>query len=135
MRGSSVFICCATDESFGANIDGEEPPVADRRNVGHFAPPNKKRAVILEKKMTFEQLKANLAELPPLDKHPFESDLMKKSKKADADVRKSRADWSTRVFRRRFGFCKILRRGFEMLNLNTSTCSSFLHCYFTDLSL
>ena len=35
-----------------------DPHVADRGNVGHFVPPNKTRAVILEKKMTFEQLKA-----------------------------------------------------------------------------
>jgi len=49
-------------------------PIADRSNVGHFVPPSQTKAVTLKKKMTFDQLKA---ELPTLDKHPHESDIVK----------------------------------------------------------
>lgn len=58
-------------------------PVADKGNVGHFVPPNKTRAAILEKKMSFEHFKAGL---PPLDKRPFDSELVKKNEKADASA-------------------------------------------------
>ena len=58
-------------------------PIADRSNVGHFVPPSQTKAVTLKKKMTFDQLKA---ELPTLDKHPYESDIVQEKADADKDA-------------------------------------------------
>eukprot|EP00957_Ditylum_brightwellii_P168565 12830718-Ditylum_brightwellii.AAC.1 len=41
-------------------------PVEDRKNCGHFLPPDKTMAVIINNKMTLDKLKK---ELPQLDKH------------------------------------------------------------------
>ena len=46
-----------------------EQLVVDMGNIGHFVPPEKIRASILEKKITFEQLKKDIR---ALNTHPFE---------------------------------------------------------------
>eukprot|EP00957_Ditylum_brightwellii_P001502 116961-Ditylum_brightwellii.AAC.1 len=58
-------------------------PVEDKNNRGHFVPPNKMMAVIINNKMTLDMLKK---ELPKLDKHRFETDIAKKNAAADSEA-------------------------------------------------
>ena len=58
-------------------------PVHDPMNVGHFVPAGLTTKFILEKKLTFDKLKA---ELPLLDKKKFISNVIKADRKADNDV-------------------------------------------------
>eukprot|EP00957_Ditylum_brightwellii_P054821 4154770-Ditylum_brightwellii.AAC.1 len=57
-------------------------PVEDRNNCGHFVPPNKMMAVIINNKINLDMLKK---ELPKLDKHWFETDFVKKNAAADSE--------------------------------------------------
>eukprot|EP00957_Ditylum_brightwellii_P122927 9372886-Ditylum_brightwellii.AAC.1 len=58
-------------------------PVEDRNNCGHFLPPDKTMAVIINNKITLDMLKK---ELPQLDEHRFETDIVKKNAAADSEA-------------------------------------------------
>eukprot|EP00957_Ditylum_brightwellii_P160429 12213384-Ditylum_brightwellii.AAC.1 len=58
-------------------------PVEDRNNCGHFLPPNKTVAVIINNKMTLDMLKKELSQL---DKHRFETDIAQKNAAADSEA-------------------------------------------------
>jgi len=55
-------------------------PIEDRNNRGHFVPPEKTQAVIINNAMTLNELKK---ELPKLEKHRFETEIVKNNVEAD----------------------------------------------------
>ena len=54
-----------------------------RNNCGHFVPPNKTRAVIINNDMTFDKLKK---ELPEVNSHRYDLDTVRKNVKADKEA-------------------------------------------------
>jgi len=55
-------------------------PIEDRNNRGHFVSPQKTRAVTINNAMTMDDLKK---ELPKLETHRYETDIVKKNVEAD----------------------------------------------------
>jgi len=69
-------------------------PIEDRNNRGHFVSPHKTRAVTINNNVSFDQLKK---ELPTLDSHRYETDIVKKNAKADKDAGGSKLFKGTKV--------------------------------------